>query len=184
MKAKIKFEFPKELREDGKLFKPFEGIYNKYKTNDDPPYKIVFDKFRLQNANRQKKDRTQIHETNLYPIITSFGPKAKIYQFQLRLRNSKTGSAEQFYDSDDNPLTKQDYNWFEEFELLYDILNPKVVMDYGLKMYVEYDDKVFRGVWLDFNSRENAQNDNVVNCNFQFVVSADYYSPVIEGGGM
>ena len=165
MKAKIKIEFPQQIYENEDQF---DAFFEEFESEEKGPYRLIIDQFMLDSVNKTTQDRMQVNETNLYPVVFSFGRKATMYQFQLKLRNSE------------NKLNDGvEYNWLEKFEQIIDTFNAKTIIDYDLTMSIEYKNTYMQGVWNNISIRQQGQNDKMAVVSFKFIATVKYTPPKV-----
>lgn len=131
---------------------------NKEEVPSSPPYTITLDKFHIQRISENNVDKTQVIESNEFPMFFAFGKGAETHQYQLNVLDGKEN------------LLGEDGNWLKIYEDFYEVMRPHTILDYELKMSIYYSDKVIHGIWYNMNYDKNSQNDKVVGVNFKFFV--------------
>jgi len=162
-KGKIILEIPEKnlqtLREDFGASKVDELIMmDKNIYPEEGPYYIKMDKFHIQQVSESNLDRSQIVETNEYPLFFSFGKGAETHSYSM-----------QIIDGGRN-LLGEGAHWLDLYENFYALARPHNILDYEMDFTLYYSDKMLRGIWYNMNYQKNAEMDKVVGANFKFFV--------------
>lgn len=162
-KAKIELFIPPES------LKPLKDEFGNTEVDDllrltrdevpsTPPYKIILDKFHIQRISENNVDKTQVIESNEFPMFFAFGEGAETHQYQLNVLDGKEN------------MLKEDAGWLNIYEDFYKLARPHTILDYELQMSIIYSDKKINGIWYNMNFDKNSQNDKVVGASFKFFV--------------
>ena len=169
-KARITLELPE----------PDTEVYEKYTDNfdieeveekigleteeEDQPTVLVLEDFFLSAISESYPERTQIIETNEFPIMFGFGEGARIFQFEISV----------FDDKD-----REDFDWLTFLKKFHRICKATTIIDYNLDFRIQYNQEEFKGVWFNMNFQKNSQRDKVVLGNFKFFVLKEKQLPTI-----
>jgi hypothetical protein len=162
-KAKITLEIPEGKLKDVRdaLGEQTVNDLLRLKTGELPttgPYKIVLDKFHIQRISENNLDRTQVIESNDFPMFFAFGKGAETHQYQLNVLDGKKN------------MLGEDAGWLDIFEDFYDVARPHNIIDYEMEMNIIYSDRKLNGIWYNMNYDKNSQSDKVVGVAFKFFV--------------
>lgn len=160
-KAKIELEIPTDSYL--KLTDEFGGgtINDLLTMNGErinPPFIITLDKFHIQRISENNLDRTQVIESNEFPMFFAFGKGAETHQYQLNVLDGKEN------------MLGEDMSWLDTYEDFYRVARPHTILDYDLTMRIYYSDRKLKGIWYNMNYDKNSQNDKVVGVSFKFFV--------------
>ncbi|MFW5895111.1 MAG: hypothetical protein ACOCT9_00050 [archaeon] len=173
-KAKIELEIPE------KSLKPMRDEFGvdiindllmlgKNRLPEEAPYVITMNKFYLKSINRSPKDRTQIIETNEYPLFFGFGEGAELHKYSITVL---AGGKENFLE--------ESSNWIDTYEDFFTIARPHNIIDYNLRFNISYSNRSYDGLWFGMVFNENAEMDKIVGVSFNFFVT-NSYEPVELG---
>ena len=162
MKAKIEAELDtidlndfdklESLREDTTLIRDESG------DDEEEELVLTFKEFKLDQTSTNAQQRYQIMNTNKVPTLLTFGPKARVYKYSLNLRPEQRKILRKIYDS----------------------IPADVIVKNNIPLRIHYDSYIIKGVWLDMNDSRQAQNDDLVQTNFQFFVINEKDTSSIE----
>ena len=148
MKAKLEIEITK-IHEDIDDFGDLSDLFRVYGNREDEDNKfITFDDFMLDQNSTADQQRIQIMNTNIKPMLMTFGDKARVYNYIIKMK------------------ARQKKN----FKKLYDSLPAHVIVRHKIPLKIYYDTFIITGVWLKMNFQRQSFNDDLIQGNFQFFI--------------